>query len=127
MLPVVRRWAPALALVALAGLFAMHGMGDHTATHAELPGTSDHHTMAMTRAAPAEGGSAAAPSTPVGEAGAMALCSAVLAGGALALAWLALRGRTAAPWRRTAWPAERLPRSRDPDPPRPLLLGVCRC
>jgi hypothetical protein len=134
-LPVVRRWTPALALVALAGLFAMHGMGDHTATHAGLPGTSTHagHDLAAMATAPVTEGQAAEgsvtidPTAPLGDSGAMALCFAVLVGGALGLAWVALRSRATTAGRRTPWPADRVPRGRDPDPPRPLLLGVCRC
>lgn len=118
------RWLLGATLLVLAGLFGMHGLGDHpsmdhspaaSATHASH--VADPGTLS---ASPAGGDD--------GSMGPMAWCVAVLLGGVLGLA-LALAAR--APGSRTtprpAWTRLPVPRGRDPDPPTPLLLSIWRC
>lgn len=126
---------------ALAGLFAMHGLGDHGTAHS---GAEPAHAMVAMSTGPAghmsEDNSAAAAtrgdarvgtmvSVPGGVAsGAMALCMAVLAGVLFALAGPHAWGR------RPAIVGTRLPvgitisaTARERDPPCLAQLSICRC
>jgi hypothetical protein len=132
-----RRWTWSLAapLLVLAGLFAMHGLGDHSSQHSAV-----HTAMAM----PAHGAMSSmtsmtdpavsdAPGVARVSAGdtsgtLMQMCVAVLLGGLVA--WLLRVGAR----RRTSWHVPRqvrvpvpVPRSRAPDPPSPTVLSVFRC
>ena len=134
------RWSVAVPLLVLAGLFGMHGLSAHGVGHAAAPvehGTyADHtgHSMAMQSAdaptldLPALDLPALSGPTDHGAAAMAGLCLAVLLGGIAA--WALLRATR----RRTPWALPRLttvtrptPRGRDPDPPTPVLLSVCRC
>lgn len=134
MSPVRRwRWSLAVPLVALAALFGMHGLGDHSGAHAFTPGHSAHGAPAttshhLTEAVAGAVGSGSGTVWGVEHAGPAFLCLAVLLGGAMALALLARAAR------RTPWLTPRLSRSpravsagRDRDPPTLLALCVCRC
>lgn len=115
----------------LAGLFAMHGLGDHSGRHAVVHSamvSSVHGAMPpMTDLA------ASAPelALPTGDdtSGTFApTCVAVLLGGLFA--WLlVVSSRRSAPWRlpRQVRAAVPVPRSRAPDPPSPIVLSVHRC
>lgn len=115
---------------AVAGLFAMHGLGDHGTAHSGAE--SAHATVAMS-AMPADTHSDARPGTMVSVpggvgSGAMTLCMAVLAGVLFALAGLRAWGRL------PAKVGARLPAgitfsatARERDPPRLVQLSICRC
>ena len=121
-----------MPLVALAALFGMHGLGDHSGAHATpvhsahgAPATTGHHP---TEAVAGVVGSGSRTGWGADLPGPALLCLAVLLGGAMALALLA---RVA---RRTPWLLPRLSRSpravpagRDRDPPTPVALCICRC
>lgn len=132
------RWSAAVALLVLAGLFGMHGLSAHGVGHAPAPlehGTYAHHSghaghsMAMPAPdAPAPDLPSLSAPTEHGAVAMAGLCLAVLLGGLAA--WALLRATR----RRTSWGLPRLttvtrptPRGRDPDPPTPVLLSVCRC
>ena len=122
--PGLRRalWCASL-LLALAGLFAMHGLGDH-GTMVE----QDHHAMAMAdHAAPTEGAAPGQRFEPAPSGGAdmsmAGLCLAVLLVGVVLLLAAAGRGRTLAGWRFAGHPTLVLVRRSHP-PPRPDLFGL---
>ncbi|GAA2021972.1 DUF6153 family protein [Nocardioides kribbensis] len=134
------RWALAALFLVLAGLFGMHGLGDHSAghsAHVAPAGATDHGTDHRTghetdvagAAAPGTGPDTAVLSAPPVDDGMAGLCLAVLLGG---LGALLLLGRGL---RRTPWLLPRLTllgvappaRGRDPDPPLLSALCVCRC
>jgi len=139
-------WAGALFVV-LAGLFGMHGLGDHgmpgmaqapASEPMTYPGGPDRMTDPADR--PVGGANSAVAVMPAagampslaragldGHAGMAGMCLALLTGGLLAL--LLLRGRAVRvlaeePRRRVK---TRRPRSRDPDPPCLLSLSILRC
>jgi hypothetical protein len=137
-------WAAALFVV-LAGLFGMHGLGDHGMPGmAQVDATMTHpgglHQMTEHADRPMGGVHIAATDAPVssampslapmglrGHAGMSGMCLALLTGGLLAL--LVLRGRAVrvlaeAP---RCSVAARDPRSRDPDPPCLASLSILRC
>ena len=125
--PRLRRalWCASL-LLALAGLFAMHGLGDHGA----MAGP-DQHVMAMAHhpglAVPAEGAAPLLRLEPVPSGTAdmsmSGLCVAVLLLGVALLLRAARRGRPVAEWRVAA--AAHLVRARrSHPPPRPDLFGL---
>ena len=139
-------WAAALFVV-LAGLFGMHGLGDHGMpgmAQAPASGPVAHpggpHRMIGHTARPRVGVHTAATGAPApsampspdaaglrGHAGMGGMCLALLTGGLLAL-WLlrgrAVRGLAEQPRRSLA---VHRPRSRDPDPPRLANLSILRC
>ena len=118
--------AALVALTALAGLFAMHGLthhGEHLPSH---DATGPHAAMVL--AAP----DAATPSlgpTSDDSVGAMAMCLTVLLAGALA--WAAVRrtrtGVLLHVPRALAIADRPRPVTRSHDPPTPWSLSVCRC
>ena len=139
-------WAAALFLV-LAGLFGMHGLGDHgmpgmaqtrasgimthpgglhrMTDHADRPMAGVHTAGTVS---PAVGATPSlAPAGLRGHVGMAGMCLALLTGGLLAL--LLLRGRAVraqAEEPRRSLTARR-PRSRDPDPPALATLSILRC
>lgn len=125
----LQSWSLAVPLLVLAGLFGMHGLGDHADAHSFV-----HQSMAVPDVTPTGSDvDVLLPLTHGGMSGGMsggmaACCVAVLLLGLFAGLF---RGRTL---RRTSWALPRqawlrapIPRSRAPDPPTPLLLSVCRC
>jgi hypothetical protein len=117
------RWSLVVPLLVLAGLFGMHGLGDHDAAH---PGM----TMPSVAEATAVLDAATASPVPADDLSGMAmgLCVAILLGGLMAWLVLAVAGRRT-PWAlpRVALAPVPVPRSRAPDPPTPSFLSVYRC
>lgn len=121
------RWSLVAPLLVLAGLFGMHGLGDHSGAHD--PGTTMPDHVSWTTAA-ATAGLPALTSLPGHDMSGMAtgLCVAILLGGLVA--WLVRdpeRRRTAWSLPRQALATRPVPRSRAPDPPTPAFLSVYRC
>jgi len=128
-------WAAALFVV-LAGLFGMHGLGDHGMpgmAHISVTGTTAHPDM--TGHADRSGVAVPVPEAPAaldragldGHAGMAGMCLALLAGGWLALLLLRSRAvRVLAVTPHRALVARR-PRTRDPDPPSLTSLSILRC
>ena len=130
-----------MAVLVLAGLFGMHGLGEHSGGHGAMsmavdaPSSTVHpaghtHAMAATPGDAAALGSAPVISAPGGSTygGLATVCLAVLLGG-LVMFLLLGSARRRTPWllpRQVVAPVP-LPRSRAPDPPSPVLLSVCRC
>ncbi|RLV48234.1 hypothetical protein D9V37_19460 [Nocardioides mangrovicus] len=119
------RWLP-LAL-ALAGVFAMHGLSDHGTTGPS--GMAMSHSMSHDAAAPV------APAAPVemiraptpshGDAMAMGLCVALLvAAGVVLGCWRRVSTSSDGLVTRAEFVSLAVPRARSPDL---LALGVCRC
>ena len=125
------RWSLVTPVLVVAGLFGMHGLGDHDAAHDAMApmAAMTSLTSGVVDAAAPTAHQAAASASHDGMAGmAMPLCVAILLGGLLAAYVVAVAGR------RTPWALPRLaparapsPRSRAPDPPTPALLSVYRC
>jgi hypothetical protein len=122
------RWSLVTPVLVLAGLFGMHGLGDHSTAHPALAMPS--HSMAVAATGAMVVGAEAVAALPDdGMSGmGMGLCVAILLGGLVA--WLSRAGSG----RRTPWALPRaaltsvpVPRSRAPDPPTPALLSVYRC
>ena len=119
-------------LLALSGLFAMHGLGDHgTSVHADAAAVSmamDHADHADHATSPSVDVSGTGRSGHGMDMGAAGMCLAVLLLVALAALVVALGGRGRPSWRRSSHPAP-LPRARGraPDPPDLFGLSVQRC
>lgn len=124
-----------LVVAALAGLFAMHGLGDHGTMHHEPTGDLMGSLAATSHAEDAMSASAALDpahddgSAPEGAGtGIVGLCLAVLTGALLGLAWLRARsGRLVIErWTpRDTWSLSAAPRDRDA--PSPFRLSIQRC
>ncbi len=122
--------AAVVALAALAGLFAMHGLthhGEHVPSH----DTASPHTVGhvMTTAPSAATAPAVTPVSTELAAGAAEMCLAILLTGLLA--WSAVRRPTAGlllgPAHAPALVDRARPASRSHDPPSRWSLSVCRC
>jgi hypothetical protein len=120
--------AALVALAALAGLFAMHGLthhGEHLPSH---DAAAQHVAGDVMGAVAAPVGAPTADTVPSSH-GAMAMCLTILLSGALA--WALVRRPQAGlllriPHAHAAAGRPR-PASRSHDPPTPWSLSVCRC